>query len=165
MDATTAHAAFHDLVGELDAPMFIVTADAGGRRSGCLVGFGSQTSIDPPRFLVCLSRENLTYRVALDCALLAVHLVPGERDDLARLFGGQTGDDTDKFARCDWYPGPGGLPILRACHDWFAGRVIEHLDLGDHVGFLLDPVHVHREGGAEHIEFQQAKDIEPGHPA
>jgi flavin reductase (DIM6/NTAB) family NADH-FMN oxidoreductase RutF len=169
VDVTAAHATFHELVGELDTPMFIVTADAGdgGQRAGCLVGFATQTSINPPRFLVCLSRNNHTYRVALRCSLLAVHLVPRDAEDLARLFGGMSDDSdgTDKFARCDWYPGPEGLPILRDCPNWFAGRVLDQLDLGDHVGFLLEPVSAHRAGPESHFEFQRAKHIEPGHPA
>ena len=38
--------------------MFVVTAvDANtGARSGCLVGFVTQCSLDPMRFLVCLAR-------------------------------------------------------------------------------------------------------------
>lgn len=172
MDAATAHATFHDLVSELDYSMLIVTALATDgaeperdRRSGCLVGFATQCSIDPPRFLACLSRVNRTYRVALRSPSLAVHFVPKEAADLAELFGGRSGDDLDKFAHCDWSPGPGGLPILHGCRNWFAGRVLDRLDLGDHVGFLLDPVDAHWEGPESTFEFQRARRIEPGHPA
>ena len=56
--------AFDELVGGLDYPLWIVTAAAGEERDGCLVGFGCQSSIDPSRFLVCLSKNNRTYRVA-----------------------------------------------------------------------------------------------------
>ncbi len=45
-------ATVHALVTEIDYPMFIVTAAAGGRRAGCLVGFTTQCSIHPPRFLI-----------------------------------------------------------------------------------------------------------------
>ena len=36
-----------------------------------------------------------------------VHFVPEEAEDLAELFGGETGDEVDKFERCAWRPGPG----------------------------------------------------------
>ena len=49
--------AFERLVGQLDYPMFIVTTQVEGRRAGCLVGFASQFSIDPPRFLIGLSKR------------------------------------------------------------------------------------------------------------
>ena len=77
-------------------PLHIVTASDGNRRDGCLVAFATQASMKPARMLVCLSTANLTYRIALSTSLLAVHLVPADRHDLAVLFGGRTGDDTDR---------------------------------------------------------------------
>lgn len=161
----SAPGAFHELMGQLDYSMLIVTACAGGQRAGCLVGFTTQTSIDPPRFLVCLSHSNRTYRVAREAALLVVHFVPREADALARLFGGSTGDDVDKFARCGWRPGAGGAPVLEACRNWFAGRVLQRLELGDHVGFLLEPVEAEHGQGGPPFEFHRAKRIQAGHPA
>jgi flavin reductase (DIM6/NTAB) family NADH-FMN oxidoreductase RutF len=145
--------------------MFIVTAAAGGERSGCLVGFTAQCSIDPALFVVWLSIRNRTYRVARAADTLAVHLVPQEAGSLAELFGGSTGDEVDKFARCDWRPGPAGLPILDDCPDWFAGRVLERLPGGDHEGFLLEPFAGEAVGGTRPLTFQRAKAIEPGHEA
>ena len=156
---------FGKLVGELDYPMFIVTARAGDERAGCLVGFCTQSSIDPPSFLVCLSRKNRTFRVARSSTWLAVHFVPRRAEALAQLFGGHSGDDVDKFAHCAWEAGPGGLPILQECGNWFVGRILQRLDLGDHGGFLLEPVAAHWEGSESHFEFHRAKRMEPGHPA
>lgn len=156
---------FGTLVGELEYSMFIVTVRAGEQLAGCLVGFGCQTSIDPPRFLICLSRENHTYRVAMSAPELAVHFVPRQAEGLAQLFGGCTGDTVDKFARCAWESGPAGLPILQECPSWFVGRVLDRLDFGDHVGFLLEPVAAQRAGGVPYYMFGHAKRIEPGHPA
>ena len=152
-------------MGELDYSMFIVTARVGETRAGCLVGFAAQTSIDPPRFLACLSRKNRTYRVACEADVLAVHFVPADAEALAQLFGGRSGDDVDKFAACAWHEGPSGLPILDACANWFAGRVLERLDLGDHVGFLLEPVAAVKGHSGRPFEFHRAKRIEAGHPA
>ncbi len=67
--------AFEKLVSLLDYPMFVVTTRAGDESAGCLVGFASQVSIRPPRFLVGLSKRNHTYRVAQRTDYLAVHLV------------------------------------------------------------------------------------------
>jgi len=158
-------ATFLELAGSLDYPLFIVTAAEGERREGCVIGFATQCSFHPARFLACLSRENRTYRFALGVDVLAVHLVPRARTGLAELFGGETGDDIDKFARCAWHPGPRGLPILDGCTSWFAGAICERLDLGDHVGFLLEPLEVQFAPGEEIVYFQAVKDaIEPGHP-
>jgi flavin reductase (DIM6/NTAB) family NADH-FMN oxidoreductase RutF len=156
---------FDELMGELDYSMFIVTVANGARREGCLVGFATQTSVNPSRFLVCLSDKNRTTRLAAEVDHLAVHFVPARAEALAELFGATTGDDHDKFAECDWTPGPEGLPILDECRNWFVGRVLERLDLGDHVGLLLEPrVSSHGETGPE-FSFHRAKRIDAGHEA
>jgi flavin reductase (DIM6/NTAB) family NADH-FMN oxidoreductase RutF len=158
------HGAFDELARKLDYSMFIVTVRTGAQRAGCLVGFGCQTSIAPPRFLICLSRNNHTYRVAAGADLIAVHAVPQHAQELARLFGSCCSEEVDKFARCAWLPGPGEVPILQECGNWFVGRVLVQLDFGDHVGFLLDPIAA-QQARESYFTFDQAKGIEPGHPA
>ena len=160
-----AVAAVHELVSELDYPMFIVTVAAGGERAGCLVGFATQCSINPPRFLVCLSDKNHTFRVASRAELLVVHLVPEHADALAELFGSKTGDEIDKFEHASWTPGPGGTPVLDECGNWFAGRILERLPAGDHWAFLLDPVEAASDAGEGTFTFRRARCIEPGHEA
>lgn len=155
----------HRLVSELDYPMFIVTVAAGGERSGCLVGFATQCSINPPRFLVCLSDKNRTFRVARGAEVLVVHLVPAHAGPLAELFGSLTGEDVDKFSRCEWSPGPHGTPILAECRNWFAGRVLDRLPAGDHWAFLLEPFEASSDAADGAFTFHRAKRIAAGHEA
>lgn len=156
---------FHRLTGELNYPMMVVTTVAGNERSGCLVGFATQCSIHPPRFLMCLSVKNHTYRVARHAEALAVHFLPSTATELAKLFGGETDDQVDKFTRCRWHEGPRGLPILDESQRWFVGAILEQHVLGDHVGFLLDPVAVTVEGSPDLYVFGQARGMAPGHRA
>ncbi len=155
--------AFTELMGELDYPMLIVTVADGETRAGCLVGFATQASIHPPRFLVGLSIKNRTYRVARDAQRLAVHFVPAARDDLAELFGGETGDEVDKFERCEWQRGPHGLPLLDGCPNRFTGRVLDRIEFGDHVGFVLAPEEAWHGTTGPDFTFHRAKRIDPGH--
>jgi flavin reductase (DIM6/NTAB) family NADH-FMN oxidoreductase RutF len=150
---------------ELDYPMFIVTARAGGELAGCLVGFATQCSIHPLRFIACLSDKNHTFRVAQATDVLAVHLVPEGADELAELFGSQTGDQVDKFAEVAWTPGPGGVPVLDDCHNWFAGRILNRIDVGDHWAFLLEPLRGGDDASQGEFMLQEARWIRPGHPA
>jgi flavin reductase (DIM6/NTAB) family NADH-FMN oxidoreductase RutF len=156
--------AFNAIVGNLEYSMFIVTARTRDERLGCLIGFATQASIDPPRFAVGLSHENRTYRHGRDAGVLGVHCVPADAPELAELFGGQTGDEVDKFARCEWHDGPEGVPILDACRNWFVGRVLDRVDGGDHDLFLLEPVAASA-APQDDFTFHRAKRIEPGHPA
>jgi flavin reductase (DIM6/NTAB) family NADH-FMN oxidoreductase RutF len=157
---------FHGLVASIDYPMFVVTAASGGERGGCLVGFVTQASISPARLIVCLSKANATYRVAAAADVLVVHFLAAGDEPLAELFGTETGDETDKFAQCQWEPGPGDVPVLPQAKGWVAASILERLDAGDHVAFLVEPfVAVAHRRGAPQLGFQQVRDLTPGHPA
>jgi flavin reductase (DIM6/NTAB) family NADH-FMN oxidoreductase RutF len=154
---------FQALMGQLDYSLLIATVAADGDRSGCLVGFASQVSINPPRFLLCLSVKNRTYRVAQGADVIVVHFVPEQAEELAVLFGGETGDEIDKFSRCDWRESPSGAPILNDLENWFAGRVLDRFAFGDHCGFLLEPIDGETHRSEAPLTFRRAKWIEPGH--
>lgn len=157
---------FDRLVGLLDYTMFVVTTAADDEASGCLVGFATQTSLTPPRFLLGISRRNHTYRVALRARHLAVHVVTRRAIGLARLFGSQTGDEIDKFERCAWHSGPEQMPILDDAAAWFVGRTLDRLDIGDHMGYLLEPVAGYAPDRADDlVSLSDVRDLEPGHEA
>jgi hypothetical protein len=54
--------------------------------------------------------------------------------------------------------------VLEGVPGWFAGRVLERLDLGDHMGLWLAPAEAEDAGDPVDLGFQSAKDIDPGHP-
>jgi flavin reductase (DIM6/NTAB) family NADH-FMN oxidoreductase RutF len=157
---------FDRLVGMLDYTMFVVTTQADGHPSGCLVGFATQTSLRPPRFLVGLSRNNHTCRVAARSDHLAVHVLARRHIGLAHLFGGQTGDQVNKFDHCSWHTGPEGMPILDDAVAWFVGKTLKRLDLGDHLGYLLEPITGDAADRSDDlVSFPDVADLEPGHEA
>jgi flavin reductase (DIM6/NTAB) family NADH-FMN oxidoreductase RutF len=146
--------------------MYIVTAiGRGGERAGCMIGFATQCSIKPPRFLACVSKENRTFDVVREADAVVVHFLGSAQRELAELFGGETGDEVDKFELCDWSEGPWGIPVLAAVPGWFGGRVLDRLDLGDHLGLWVEAVAAEDRGGELDLGFQAVKPIEPGHPA
>ncbi|MFF4488007.1 flavin reductase family protein [Streptomyces sp. NPDC001544] len=149
----------------LNPDMCVVTASVGDERSGCLVGFASQCSLKPVRFMVWLSKVNHTYRVARNADCLAVHLLTREQYETAALFGGETGDRVDKFADVPWTRGHGGAVVLEDAAAWFVGTVLERVDGGDHVGFLLDPVQWGERRAGPLLRLGDALTIDPGHPA
>jgi flavin reductase (DIM6/NTAB) family NADH-FMN oxidoreductase RutF len=160
-----AERTFQRLVAQLDYPMFIATVTADGERAGRLVGFATQCSIHPPRFLAGISDKNRTYRVAQGADSMAVHLVPEDASELAELFGGETGDEVDKFELCAWRPGPGDVPLLEDCPNRFVGRIVERVGFGDHVGMVLEPFYADEDEAGGQLGFHRARRIEPGHEA
>lgn len=158
-----AESVFNQVVADTDYAMYVVTAADGSRRAGCLVGFATQCSITPPRFVVCLSKANYTHEVACRASVLGVHLLDRDHHEMARLFGESTGDHVDKFERCQWRPGPGGVPLLVDCESWFVGEVLARLDLGDHEAFYLAPVDAGRGRALTPLMFRAVEDLVPGH--
>lgn len=164
---TTGHGphAIDGLVARTDYPLYVVTTAHAGDRSGCLAGFVTQCSIDPPRLLVCVSRLNHTFGVARAAAGLAVHLLGADQADLARVFGELTGDATDKFSRCAWRTGETGMPVLEECAAWLEGRTVERVDVGDHTAFVIEPVAGGTGTHPGELTYRTAPDLDPGHPA
>jgi flavin reductase (DIM6/NTAB) family NADH-FMN oxidoreductase RutF len=159
-------APFQAFAATVTTPMHIVTTRGvdGAEGDGCLVGFSTQCSIEPLRFLACLSKVNETYEAARHARTLVVHVLHDAEPDrtLAHIFGEETGHRTDKFTQCAWREGPDGTPVLRGV-DHFIGHVLERVDLGDHVGFLLEV-----DGGATPrsgeplLTYQQVRDLDAG---
>jgi len=157
---------FDALVAAMDTALVVVTVAVGDERDGCIVGFHSQASINPRRYVVWLSTANRTSRLAERADYLAVHVLAHDQHELAELFGGETGDDIDKLHRITWEAGPGGVPLLAACPHRFVGQVLQrHHDVGDHVAMVLAPVEAVAAELPEPLRLHHADDIEPGHPA
>ena len=156
---------FNTVMGQLDMPMHIVTAAADGDRGGCLVGFAAQCSIQPPRFMVWLSKKNHTLTIARRAEVLAVHFPTAEQVDLAARFGTRSGDHVDKLASERWHEGPPGVPILDEVPRWFAGRITERLDSGDHIAFMLEPIAASVADALPQLGFQAVRHLDPGHEA
>jgi flavin reductase (DIM6/NTAB) family NADH-FMN oxidoreductase RutF len=158
------------LVTMADGAMIVVTVATDEERGGCLVGFHSQSSIDPWRYTVHISKANHTYGVALEATHVLVHFLDEGMHDVARVFGTLTDDGhlLDKFALIEWAPGPDArTPLLRGVDNWFLGRVLtRHDDGGDHVAFVLDA----EQASARATRFRPMRlgdvvDLHAGHPA
>ena len=149
-----------------DYPLVVVTTVADdGERSGCLAGFTTQCSIDPLRFLVCLSRANHTFEVARHATVVCLHLLGLDQVDTASLFGELSGDEVDKFAGTAWHPGPGGVPILDDCAAWMAVGILDRFDVGDHEALYTSPIDAGPGRAAGLLTLGSAPSLEAGHPA
>ena len=162
-EATDGLGAFFDLI---DYPYFVVTVRSpDAEMSGCLAGFVSQCSIDPPNFLVCISKVNHTLAIAERSPGMGLHLLGQHQVDLARLFGEETGDLVDKFASVDWRLGPTGAPLLVDAAVSMEGQVLGHFSVGDHEAFLMRGVRAVAGGHPGLLTFRNAPPLRPGHPA
>ena len=60
-----------------------------------------------------------------------MHVLSEDDEPPARLFGTTSGDDTDKFASCDWEEGDGGVPPLIDCPNRLVAERVALLDEPD----------------------------------
>jgi flavin reductase (DIM6/NTAB) family NADH-FMN oxidoreductase RutF len=158
--------AFDAIAESIDTALIVVTAAADDSRAGCVVGFHAQSSIDPQRYSIWLSKANHTYRIAMRATHLGIHFLTADDLGLAKRFGTLTGDDVDKFADIAVSVGNGGVPVLDACPNRMIGRRTAVLDEGgDHVCIATEIVSAHGGGRFEPLRLSQACDLEPGHDA
>jgi flavin reductase (DIM6/NTAB) family NADH-FMN oxidoreductase RutF len=157
---------FDEFVRRIDASLVVVTTAEGDQRAGCVVGFHTQCSIAPLRYAVWLSKANLTYRVALFASHVAVHFLTTQDRTLFELFGGTSGDRTEKFALCDWAPGPGGTPLLEAAPTRAVLEIASRWDDGgDHLCVVGAPVKIELGPAALPMRLSASDIAEPGHEA
>ena len=128
------------------------------------MGFATEVSISPARFLACISRLNATFPVANSADRLAVHAVTETQRDLAELFLRRDRRRCRQVqslrvdGRGRRHADPDGVS------DLVPGRIVERIDLGDHVGFVLHPESWHDGGAITQLTVRELDEIVPGHP-
>lgn len=163
-DDDRSSSAFDTIMASVDTRMIVVTTAEGGERAGCLVGFHAQSSVEPRRYTVWLSKANHTYRVALRASHLGVHFLTRDDLPLAARFGTLSGDTVDKFDGLAVATGPGGIPLLVSCPNRFAARRVALLDEGgDHVCVVTEPVESSARGPFEPLSLAAVGNLRPAH--
>lgn len=156
--------AFTTIATGLDASLIVVTAAMGEERAGCLVGFHTQSSIQPERYSVWLSKANHTYRVTSRATHLGIHFLTREDLALAEQFGTLTGDTTDKFAGLRTERSTHDVPVLLDCPHRLVVRRTTLLDEGaDHVCVVTEPVEAVSSGPFLPLRLSQVAHLVPGH--
>ena len=156
--------AFTDIMSSLDVPLIVVTASDGNERAGCLVGFHTQSSIEPERFCVWLSKANHTYRIALRATHLGIHFLTTDDLPMAAHFGTLTGDNCDKFADVEAQTGLGHVPVLVSCANrLIVKRTVLVDEGGDHVCMAAEVASAVSPGPFAPLRLSDASHLEAGH--
>jgi flavin reductase (DIM6/NTAB) family NADH-FMN oxidoreductase RutF len=156
---------FESIATSLDNPLVVVTAAYRGHRAGCLVGFHTQTSIDPSRYCVWLSKANHTYLVATSVSHVGVHFLTAADHELAEVFGTRCSQTSDKFAGRTVSSGPGDAPLLEQCAHRIVLRRTALVDCGDHVALVGDIVDACGSEPFVALRLAQITDLDAGHDA
>jgi flavin reductase (DIM6/NTAB) family NADH-FMN oxidoreductase RutF len=138
MDETAASTLF----AWVDRELWLVTAQAGGRRGGLIATFVNQASIVPelPRVVVGLAKQHQTWELVEASGAFALHLIGEQHLDWVWRFGLESGRDADKFQGVPVRAEATGSPLLEDAIGWLDCRVEASLDSGDRTLYLAEVV-------------------------
>jgi len=138
MDVTAASTLF----ACLDREVWLVTAQADGRRGGLIATFVNQATIVPdlPRVLVGLARQHHTWELVEQSSAFVVHLLGEQHLDWVWRFGLESGRDLDKLHGLAVTDAVTGSPVLTDARGWLDCRVEARLDTGDRTVYLAEVV-------------------------
>jgi flavin reductase (DIM6/NTAB) family NADH-FMN oxidoreductase RutF len=126
----------------VDRQLWVVTAQAGGRRGGLVATFVSQASIvaELPRVVIGIAREHFTWELVEASRAFGLHLLGEEHLDWVWRFGLASGRTADKLAGLATETGLTGSPLLSDALGWLDCRVEATLDTGDRTLYLAEVV-------------------------
>jgi flavin reductase (DIM6/NTAB) family NADH-FMN oxidoreductase RutF len=153
------------LMAWLDRELWLVTAQAGGRRAGLIATFVNPASIVPdmPRMLVGLARQHQTWEVIEAGGAFALHLLAEQNLEWVWRFGLNSSRDVNKFVGLAVSSAATGSPILEDSIGWLDCRVEARLDTGDRTVYLAKVL----EGRVTHfgppLTQKRVLEISPAH--
>lgn len=131
-----------DIFRQIDREVWIVTAEAGGRRGGLVATWVSQSSIDPqrPMLVAAIAPSHYTHDLIERSGALVAHLITAEQVKLAWQFGLKSGRNVDKFVGLEATNSGLGAPILHDCLAWLECKVVTKYETGDRTFYWTDVV-------------------------
>jgi len=139
---TVGSLAFTEAMRLMPAGVSIVTADAGGRRSGFTATAVCSVAAEPPHLLVCANRAIDSHQLLLRAGHFAVNLLARHHAALADRFGGRTGIEGEaRFAGAPWARLATGAPTLPDACAVFDCRITQITPVATHdviIGAVLD---------------------------
>lgn len=118
--------------------LYVVSAQAEGQRSGCVVNTLQQVTASPVRLSVAVSKDNLTCQLIEKAGRFAA-VALDQRADLMSIgrFGFRTGRDLDKFEGIPFAQDGAGMPYpLETSCAHYSCKVEQQVDLGTHMLFV-----------------------------
>lgn len=114
----------------------VVTCQHAEVLHGMTVSAFASVSLEPPQVSVNIERRTRTHRLMEQAGSFAVCILAAGQESLARRFGGELPDDSDRFGGLDYQLGELGHPILEGCLAAFECKVVGAHSAGTHTVFI-----------------------------
>lgn len=118
--------------------LYVVSAEAEGRQSGCVVNTLQQVTAEPVKLAVTVSKKNLTTELIQKAGCFSA-VALDQRADLPAIarFGFRSGRDMEKFTDIPCAKDENGMPYpLNNVCARYSCKVIQTLDLDTHLMFV-----------------------------
>lgn len=150
-------------LNSLDRELWVVTANAGGRRGGLIATFVLGLSLIPdlPRVCLGLAQHHHTRALIEAADAFALHLIGERHLDWVWRFGLASGHEGDKFEGLATELGATGSPILRDALAWMDCQVEARCDTGDRTIYVGEVVDASPPPTAAHMTVAQMLRIAP----
>lgn len=135
--------------------LYVVSAEADGRKAGCVINTATQVTAEPPRLMVAVHKDNVTTDVISRAGAFTVTAIDMTADmPFIGNFGFRTSANYDKFEKYGCETSAVGSPYLpeHACA-LFACRVVETVDVGTHLLFIGDVVDAQKLSDEEPLTY------------
>lgn len=119
--------------------LFVLTAAAGGKESGCIINTAGQVTVEPNQISITVNKANYTHDLLRESGKFNISILSEEASfDTFRHFGFQSGRDVDKFAGYESCKrSANGLHYVTAgCNGYISASVNQTVDLGTHTLFI-----------------------------
>ncbi|CAN5192082.1 hypothetical protein BH09ACT12_BH09ACT12_01930 [soil metagenome] len=140
---------FRDAMGNVAAPVSVVTTLQEGRPHGTTVSAFASLSMSPPMLMLALDRSSrLLGRLGIR-SRVGVNILATDQRALALTFAGKA---EEKFDGVDWVF-DAKAPRLSGCHAWVALDIRQLVAAGDHVVVIGDVVSAEAGKGREPLTY------------
>ena len=119
--------------------LFVLTAQADGKDSGCIINTAGQVTSTPNRISIAVNKDNYTHELVLRSGKFNISILSQAAGfDLFRHFGFQSGRTVDKFADFTACArSENGLYfITQGTNGYISAEVEQTIDLGTHTMFI-----------------------------
>lgn len=119
--------------------LFVLTACADGRDSGCIINTAGQVTSSPNRISITVNKDNYTHDLVMNSGKFNISILSEEADfEIFKHFGFQSGRDVDKFEgyqACS-RSANGLYYITEGTNAYISATVEQSIDLGSHTMFI-----------------------------
>jgi len=121
--------------------VYIVTAQASGKKNGMTAAWVSQVSFKPLLLMVAIAPARFTHGLIKASGFFAINTLSEDQIELAKYFGTHSGKNVDKFANIPYIEAGNGSPILKEAMAYVECKLVNAFEAGDHtliIGEVLE---------------------------